>query len=96
MPHRLGKTEEVSQQVVPYFGENRFRMYLGSFNYIISMSYTHYLPFIGLSSDLKTGGETVWLDDQGMVTSCWKGVRYPLVDSLAIMVDDRCLAVDWH
>ena len=88
MPHRFGKTQEVSQQVVSHFGENRFRVYLGSFNYIISMSYTHYLPFIGLSGDVQAGRETVPLDSQGMITTCREGILYSLIDSLAVMIDD--------
>jgi len=71
-------------------------VYLGSLDYVVFMPYTHYLSFLGLSSDLKTRRKAFPLDGQGMIATCWERILYTLIDSFAIVVDDRCLAVDWH
>lgn len=79
-----------------YFGEDGFRMKLNSLYYKISVSYPHYYPFMSFGSDFEAGWKIISFDNQGMVACCWKGVRYALIDSLAIVVDSGGLAVDWQ
>jgi hypothetical protein len=95
-PYRLGKTEEIGQQVMAYFSKYGFRMYLGSLDYVIFMSYPHYLPFLGSGSDLEAGRQTFRFNNQGVVTGCREGILYALVDSFAIVIDERRLPMDWH
>jgi len=88
--------EEVSQQVVPCFGEYGFGVYLGSFNYVVFVPQPHYLPFLGSSSDLEAGGQRFRFDNQLMIAGCRERVLYAMIDSFAIMVDERSLTMCWY
>jgi hypothetical protein len=95
-PYGLGEVEEVSQQVMSYFSEYGFGVYLDAFDYVVFVPYSHYLSFFGSGGDLKTGWQRLRFDNQGMITCCREGILYAFIDSFAIVIDERCLAVNRH
>src|SRR4030042_7128409 len=95
-PYGLGEAKEVCQQVMAYFSEYGFGMYLSAFDYVVFVPYSHYLSFLGSGSDLEAGRQPLRFDNQRMITSCGEGILYAFIDSLAIVINERCLAVDRH
>jgi hypothetical protein len=96
VPNWTGKTEKVGQEVVSYFGEDRFGVKLNSLYYIISVSHSHYYPFGSLGSDFEAGWKPLSFDNKGMVARCWEGIGQALIDGFAIVVDNGGLAMDWQ
>jgi len=47
-------------------------------------------------SDFEAEWKTFSFDNQGMVVCCWKGIGQALINSFAIVVDNRGLAVEWQ
>jgi len=50
------EAEKVIKYIISCFGEDGFRMYLGPFDHIFSVSDAHYLSLFGVGGDLKAGG----------------------------------------
>jgi hypothetical protein len=79
-----------------YFGKYGFGVYLCALDHAIFVSYSHYFSFLGLGSDLEAGRQRFRFDNQRMITGCGEGILYTFIDSFAIVIDERCLAVDRH
>jgi len=95
-PNRPDKTKKVAQNTVACFGEYRLRMELNALDYIIPVSHPHYYPLRGPGSYFETGWKPFSFDNQRMVTRRRKRVGYALIDSFAIVMDSRGLAMDRH
>jgi len=51
---------------------------------------------VGFGSDFEAVWKTFSFDNQGIVVYCWKGIGQALINSFAILVDNRGFAVDWQ
>jgi hypothetical protein len=68
-------------------GKNGFGVYLGPFDHVFFVSYTHDFTFRAGGSDLEASRESFWLDNQGMITASQEGIFYALIYALTVMVD---------
>ncbi len=93
-PDRPGKTEEVSQDILPFLREDGFGMKLDPLQDVIPVSHSHYRSFRSSGSEFETGWQTLGFDNEGMIAHCRKGIGQALIDSLAVVLDERGLAVD--
>lgn len=94
-PDRLGRAKKIAQNIVSEFSEDGLGVKLNSLHDIIPVPHAHYYAFRRFSTGFETGWKAVTFDDQGMIARCRKGIGQIPVDSLAIMVDEGGLGVDW-
>jgi hypothetical protein len=51
---------------------------------------------VGFGSDFEAGCKTFSFSNQGMLVHCWQGIGQALINSYAILVDNKGFAVDWQ
>ena len=90
---RLLQVQEVLQDLPPVLGEDALRMKLHAPDRELLVPHAHDFTLLGLRGDLQAVGHAGALDDQGMVAGGGEGIGHALEQVLAVMLNERGLAV---
>src|SRR6267142_6868829 len=85
--------QEVLQELLAGFGEDRFGMELDAFDFVAAVAEAHDDAVIGFGGDGEFARERFALDDERVIARCREGIGQPAENTLAVVLDLAGLAV---